>query len=39
MPFQLFALIETKVKENGEISWWAASEMAREGMSLLLNDV
>ena len=46
--FQLFGLMETKLKENGEVSWCGANgiiagiqemERAREGVAILLNDV
>ena len=46
--FELFALTETKLKENGEVSWYGVNgiiagvqemERAREGMTTLLKDV
>ena len=46
--FDLFALTETKLKGNGEVSWCGIigiitgiqeKERAREGMASLLNDV
>ena len=45
---KLFALTETKLKGNGEVSWCAVNgiianiqkmERAREGVAILLNNV
>ena len=46
--FELVTLMETKVKGNGEASWWEVNgiivgvqkmERAREGVAILLDDV
>ena len=46
--FELLALMETKLKGKGEVSWWGANviftgvheiERAREEVAVLLNDV
>ena len=46
--FELLALTETKLKENGEVSWWGINgiiadveevERAREGVAVLFSEV
>ena len=46
--FKLLALIETKLKGNGEVSWYGVNdiissvqemERAKEDVAILLNDV